>query len=172
MLRSILEDRFKLRMHSERREAPAYVLMLANKDGRLGPRMHPSAQQDCRRPDEYALAASSSRWCGWRGLGTGRYTIQGLTMEDIARGFAGTWSAGRPVFDRTGLSGRWDAQIDFVPTFVPGPNPDAGPVQNPSSDAGPDMLSALRDQLGLKLQGGKAEVEYLVIDHVEKPSPP
>ena len=170
MLRSLIEDRFKLQMHSEHHRASVYLLMLASKDGRLGPGLRRSKQRDCRGPNEYALPAGATRWCGWRGLGTGRYTIQGLTMEDIARGFAGTWSAGRPVLDQTGLSGRWDAQIDFVPTFVPAPNPDGAPVQNPSSDSGPDMLSALRDQLGLKLQGGRAEVEHLVIDHVEKPT--
>jgi uncharacterized protein (TIGR03435 family) len=91
-------------------------------------------------------------------------------MADMATGFAGTWTVGRPVLDRTGLSGRWDATIDFVPTFVPGPNADSAPIPNPSADSGPDMLTAMRDQLGLKLQGAKSKVEYLVIDHAEKPS--
>jgi uncharacterized protein (TIGR03435 family) len=92
-------------------------------------------------------------------------------MPDMAVGFAGTWSVGRPVLDRTGLSGRWDAQIDFVPTFVSGPNDPAVPVPNPAADSGPSMLSAMRDQLGLKLQAAKAKAEFLVIDHVEKPTP-
>jgi uncharacterized protein (TIGR03435 family) len=105
MLRSLLEDRFKLRMHSEHRTAPVFELTLASKDGRLGPRLRSSAQQDCRGPNEHELPTSATRWCGWRGFGTGHFTIQGLTMEDMARGFASTWSAGRPVFDRTGYQG-------------------------------------------------------------------
>jgi uncharacterized protein (TIGR03435 family) len=170
MLRSMIEDRFKLRMHSERRKAPVYMLLLASKDGRLGPQLHPSKQPDCRGPNEYTLPASATRWCGWRGFGTGHYILQGQTMADVSRGIASAWSVGRAVLDRTRLSGRWDAQLDFVPTFVQGPNPDSGPVSNPSAD-GPDFFSALRDQLGLKLQSGSAEIEYLVIDHVERPTP-
>ena len=92
-------------------------------------------------------------------------------MADMATGFAGTWTVGRPVLDRTGLSGRWDAQIDFVPTFVPGPNADSAPIPNPSADSGPGMLSAMRDQLGLKLEAARTKVEYLVIDRVERPAP-
>jgi bla regulator protein blaR1 len=171
MLRVLLEDRFKLRMHSERRDASVYELRLANKDGRVGPRLHLSNQRDCRGTNEYALPENATQWCGWRGFGTGHYTIQGLTMSDIARGLASEWSIGRPVVDRTGLSGRWDAQVDFVPTFIQGPNTDSGPVPNPVADSGPDISSAFRDQLGLRLQRGTTKIEYLVIDHVEKPTP-
>jgi len=92
-------------------------------------------------------------------------------MADFATGVAGTWTVGRPVIDRTGFAGRWDAQIDFVPTFVAGPNSDSAPVPNPNANGGPDMLSAMRDQLGLKLEAAKAKLEFLVIDHVERPTP-
>jgi hypothetical protein len=109
----------KLHMHTEQREAS--LLMLANKNGRLGPQLCQSAQQDCRGP------------------------VESLVPPDL--------------------------QLDFVPTFVPGPNAESAPVPNPAADSGPSMLSAIRDQLGLKLEGGKATIEYLVIDHVEKPTP-
>lgn len=170
MLRSLLDDRFHLRVHTELREASVGLLVLANRDGKIGPQLHQSAQ-DCRGPVGNLLPPDSPRWCGWRGGGTGHYTIQGLTMADFATGVAGTWTVGRPVLDRTGLSGRWDAQIDFVPTFVPGPNADSGPVPNPSADTGPSMLSAMQEQLGLKLRVARARVDYLVIDHAEKPTP-
>ncbi len=91
-------------------------------------------------------------------------------MEDVARGLASSWSIGRPVLDRTGLAGRWDAELEFVPAFVPGPNANSGPVENPAADSGPGMLSALRDQLGLKLESKRAPVDVLVIDHAEKPA--
>jgi uncharacterized protein (TIGR03435 family) len=155
MLRSFFENQLGLKMHSEYREASVFTLTLANKDRRLGPKLRRS-EQECHNP------------C-WNGLGTGHYTITGMTMEELARGLAGTWASGRPVLDRTGLGGHWDIQLDFVETFVPGPNADSAPVQNPAADSGPDMLSALRDQLGLKLQRGRARIEYLVLDHIEKP---
>ncbi|HET9832855.1 MAG TPA: TIGR03435 family protein [Vicinamibacterales bacterium] len=170
MLRSLLEERFKLRLHSEQRETSVYLLTRTN-NRTLGPQLRPTAQDDCRGPSANFVPENSTRWCGWRGLGTGHFTIQGLTMEDLARGLAGTWSVGRPVLDRTGLAGRWDAQIDFVPTFVPGPNDPTLPAPNPAADTGPSLLSAMRDQLGLKLQSAKAKAEFLVIDHVERPAP-
>jgi uncharacterized protein (TIGR03435 family) len=170
MLRALLEDRFHLRVHTELREASVYLLVPANRDGKPGPQLHQSAQ-DCHGPVGNLVQPDSPRWCGWRGGGTGHYTIQGLTMADFATGVAGTWTVGRPVIDRTKLAGRWDAQIDFVPTFVAGPNADSAPVPNPNPNSGPDMLSAMRDQLGLKLEGAKANIDFLVIDHVERPSP-
>ena len=169
MLRSMLTDRFRLRTHTELRDASVLLLMLAEKDQKLGPQLHRSTQ-DCQGPVGNLVPQDSPRWCGWRGGGTGHYTIQGLTMADMAVGFAGTWSVGRPVLDRTGLTGRWDAEIDFVPTFVPGPNDPAVPVPNPAADSGPSMVSAMRDQLGLKLQAAKAKAEFLVIDQVERPT--
>ena len=169
MLRALLEDRFHLRVHTEVRDASVYLLVLASKGGKPGPQLHRSSQ-DCHGPVGNLVSPDSPRWCGWRGGGTGHYTIQGLTMADFATGVAGTWTVGRPVIDRTGLSGRWDAQIDFIPTFVPGPNADSAPAPNPAADSGPDMLSAMRDQLGLKLQGAKAKIDDLVIDHVEHPT--
>ena len=91
-------------------------------------------------------------------------------MQDMAVGFAGTWTVGRPVLDRTGLSGRWDAQIDFAPPFVPGPNDPTVSVPNPAADNGTSLLSAIRNQLGLKLQPAKAKAEFLVIDYAERPT--
>ena len=145
MFRSLLEDRCRLRTHTELRDASVLLLVLTDKDGKPGPQLHRSTQ-DCRGPVGNLVPPDSPRWCGWRGGGTGHYTIQGLRMADMAVGFAGTWSVGRPVLDRTGLSGRWDAQIDFVPPFVPGPNDPSVPVPNPSADTGTSMLSAMREQ--------------------------
>lgn len=155
MLRAILEERLGLKMHSEYREAPVFVLTLANKDRHLGPNLHRSAEE-CREP------------C-WSGFRTGHYTITGMTMEELARGLASVWSVGRPVIDRTGLPGHWDVQLDFVETYVAGPNAGSAPMPNPAADSGPDLHSALRDQLGLRLQSSKAPIEYLVIDHIDRP---
>jgi uncharacterized protein (TIGR03435 family) len=170
MIRSLLQERFRLRTHVELRDTPVYLLVLSNKDGKLGPQLHRSAQ-DCRGPVGNLVPQDSPRWCGWRGAGTGHYVIQGLMMQDMAVGFAGTWTVGRPVLDRTGLPGRWDAQIDFVPPFVPNPNDTTVPVPNPAADSGTSLLSAIRDQLGLKLESAKAKAEFLVIDRIERPTP-
>jgi uncharacterized protein (TIGR03435 family) len=97
--------------------------------------------------------------------------MQGLTMPQMTTILANNWIVGRPVLDRTGLSGRWDGSLEFVPAFLPGPNPDSAPVENPAADSGPNLLSAIQEQLGLRLEPAKAPVEVLVVDHAERPTP-
>jgi uncharacterized protein (TIGR03435 family) len=171
MFRALMESRFHVRTHTEQRVMSVDLLVFANKDHKLGPRMHPSLL-DCRGVISTASApADATRWCGARGSATGHREMQGITMPEMTTVFASYWDVGRPVLNRTGLTGRWDAKLDYVPTFVAGPNADAAPVPNPSADSGPNMFSALRDELGLKLQGTKAPVDVIVIDHVERPAP-
>jgi len=62
---------------------------------------------------------------------------------------------GSPVQDQTGLTGKYDLRIEYVP-----PSPDADP--------GPDIRDAIQQQLGLRLVSKKVPVETLVIDHAEK----
>jgi uncharacterized protein (TIGR03435 family) len=184
MMRSLVEERFRVRAHTERREMAVYLLVLANKDRKLGPRFHQSSQEcDGQRSQELGgviargpKSPDPTQWCGMRGSGgsgTGlsRVLMQGLTMAQMAADFADFSVVRRPVLDRTGLSGRWDAQIDFIPGFLPGPNPNSAPVANPAADSGPNMPTAIQEQLGLKLEPSKASVQVLVIDHVERPTP-
>jgi uncharacterized protein (TIGR03435 family) len=72
----------------------------------------------------------------------------------------------RPVLDKTGLGGFWDFTLEFVPDAMAvarkGANGDIPPMD------GPSLVSALRDQLGLKLESEKAPVDVYIIDHVER----
>lgn len=75
---------------------------------------------------------------------------------------------GRPVVNRTGLTGRFDIELNFTPPWVE--------AKEQSSDVqldltGPTFLEALKDQAGLKLESTHAPIETLVIDHIEQPSP-
>jgi uncharacterized protein (TIGR03435 family) len=67
------------------------------------------------------------------------------------------------VVDRTNLSEHYDVNFHFLPEFFSV----GGPTAMPDS---PDIYTALREQLGLQLQKGKGPVDYLVIEHVERPS--
>jgi uncharacterized protein (TIGR03435 family) len=171
MLRALLEDRFQVKVHNEMRETQTYALVLANKDGKLGPRLKPS---DCHGPDTAPPPdpTGQAHPCGrfWGNL-TGNQNARGIEMVQLARSLAGYWVISRPVFDRTGLTGLFDFQVEFTPAFLLAPNPDAPPIANPSADSGPNIFTALQEQLGLKLQGEKAQVEYLVIDRAEQPTP-
>jgi len=77
----------------------------------------------------------------------------------------------RPVVDQTGLEGKWD----FVLKWTPDESQFGGmgikvPPPTDAADAPPPLFTAIQEQVGLKLEAGKAPVELLVFDHVDKPS--
>jgi uncharacterized protein (TIGR03435 family) len=169
MLQNLLEDRFKVKVHTEKREVSIYALVLANRGGKLGPRLQPS---DCTHPRAATQGPTDSApACGrFSGLLTGNQNGHGVTLAQLGA-LSTYWSIRRPVLDRTGLSGAFDFHIEFTPSFVPAPNPGAPMVANPAADSGPNLFTAFREQLGLKLESTRAPVDVLVIDHVEQPTP-
>jgi uncharacterized protein (TIGR03435 family) len=80
-----------------------------------------------------------------------------VTLDQIA----GEIAAGRIVVNRSGLSGRYDVE----PRWTPDPGPTA------AADAPPGLVTALREQLGLRLQTDTVPMEHLVIDSIERPQP-
>jgi uncharacterized protein (TIGR03435 family) len=86
-------------------------------------------------------------------------TVRNHSLEEVAGSLSSLM--GHPVQDRTGLKGKFDFTIIYET------DPDA---RGAAALAGPSLLAAFQDQLGLKLESAKGPVEVLVIDHVEKPS--
>jgi uncharacterized protein (TIGR03435 family) len=163
-VRRLLEDRFKLALHYEKREQPSYALVMDRRDGRLGPRLKRS-DVDCTDPMEItAKDADGALKCGIRGRAgsaTGRQPIAVL-----ARFLTNLVPDQRIVADRTNLVGTYEFQIDWapeVPLAPGGPAPPADP--NAAS-----IFTAVREQLGLKLESGTQQVDVLVIDRAERPS--
>jgi uncharacterized protein (TIGR03435 family) len=96
-------------------------------------------------------------------LGAGSLEVTGLTIEQVIRSFSGP--AGGPVTNRTGLDGAFDFTLHYAP---PGLSAAAGA----STDNGePQFVTALQEQLGLKLVPEKMKVRVFVIDHIERPTP-
>jgi uncharacterized protein (TIGR03435 family) len=96
----------------------------------------------------------------------------GLTLDTFSswlRPFAGV---DRPVINKTGIAGRFSIHLDFAAdSTTRGVIPPGGTLPPDASDPiGPSILTALQEQLGLKLEPAKAPAEFLVIDHVERPS--
>lgn len=151
MMRKLLESRFALKYHMEKRELSAFVLTVA----KGGPKLDKS-QEDPHAPISF----------GFRALG--RLTFGNITMPDFARWMQTVLD--RPVVDHTGLEGRFQGKLNW--------NPDEtqfaifGPPQHPSTapDAPPELGQAIQEQLGLRLDAAKTPVDVLVLDHVEKPS--
>jgi uncharacterized protein (TIGR03435 family) len=172
MLRSLLIERFKLRVHVETREQDGYALTMARRDGRLGPKLRPS-QVDCRarmealrRNEPVPPQPEGSRPCGIKN-GPGLIDLSGMPLSSLAQWIAN--AAGRPVVDRTGLAGMFDAEMQWSPA-TSGPLR-AGADPGPPGGDGPSIFTAVQGQLGLKLDAAKTPVDFLVIDHIERPQP-
>ncbi len=170
MWRAMFADRMKLSAHVEEREQNTFALVLARSDGRLGPNLKPS-RLDCSpptagtppppppppasSPDDYKTR------CGGM-FGQGVIVSGWTTMDRLVFSLKGL--AGGEVIDRTGLTGGYAVELRFTPALS-GARTDAG-----APDDTPDFLTALREQLGLKLVPQKSKVPVLVIEHIERPT--
>jgi uncharacterized protein (TIGR03435 family) len=159
MLRSLLRDRFGLRLHAETRRMPAYALVKARRDGRLGRNLLDS-RIDCAEAG--ATDAEPDHWCGIRATG-GIITGRAVSAAQLAGNLSGYPTVDRFVTDRTGLPGRYDFTLEYSPGVLePG---SAAPT------TGPSLFTALVEQLGLRLQPDRLVLPVLVIDRIERPSP-
>lgn len=157
MLQTLLRDRFHLAMHRETKELPIYELTVA----KGGPKMERATCIE-RITGDTAIAPgkTAADYCGGTMLGRGR--IEGPAgMAFLADLLSGP--LGRTVVDKTGLAGEFAVKLSFTPVAPAVPSPDA-------ANSGPDIFTAIQEQLGLKLQSDKGPVEVLVIDHAERPS--
>lgn len=173
LLRSLLEDRFMLKARRVTREMPAMILALARDDGRLGPRFR-RVEVDC----DTAIAAARGRGaapgtprepvCALGGASSGVMCGRGVTMPQITQGLTGVYQ--RPVVDMTGLDGRFDFDLLFTPDVAGGPGVafGGGSCGGPTGDR-PALSTAMQEQLGLRISGGRAPVEVLVIESAERP---
>ena len=173
MLRTLLAERFKLVVRRTTKEAPIYALTLARADGRLGPRLAPSAT-DCQAVMKEALARGGgpppmdpSRFCGAR-IGVGRMELGGFPIRDLATSLS--LALQRTVVDRTGLTGNFDATVTFAAEALPGVPPMAAVQAAPADPDAPSLFTALQEQLGLKLESTRGPVDMLVIERVEMPT--
>ena len=167
MLRQLLADRFKMRVHTEKRTVDAYELVVARTARRLGPQIRP-AKADCKATvaavarGEMAMpqaaVAGGPIACGVSsGVrdGANRYYLGGRPIGNLAIVLQNVLN--RRVIDRTGLIGEFDVELFWA--------------VDSANEKLPSLLTAVRDQLGLRLQPGKTEIESLVIDHAERPTP-
>ena len=154
MVRLMLAERFALRAHTDVRERPIYHMVLAHQDGKLGRSMYRVDDPECGGMNSQPCDLST--WSG--GL-----TSSGMGMQQLANTLfdrSSTTGVDRPIVDHTGLAGMFGFTLMFSSFDTA-----------PSVSEGASIFTALREQLGLKLQPGRGEVELLVIDSVEQPTP-
>jgi len=172
MLRTLLAERFRFVAHTEMREVQVYALVIDRGDGRLGPNLLASNQCDealgPRAGD--ATLPIGKRPCrvitGSNGRGAyitgGARTVAALVGAlQLPGGLLEL--VGRPVVDRTGLTGTYDFYVRFAAAGLGAASPDTTNL--------PSIFTALQEQLGLKLEAARGPVEMLVIDSVERPTP-
>jgi uncharacterized protein (TIGR03435 family) len=168
MLRSLLAERFKLVAHLEKRELPRYTLMKAREDGRLGPALKRAAV-DCgptgRGRGVPAPGAPTGLPTGCRALiSPSGVDFEGQTIGELARVLG--MVVRRPVTDNTGLVGGYDLRLFFAPEAGAAAAGNTAPVD---PDA-PSLFTALREQLGLKLEPERGPVDVVVIESAEQPT--
>jgi uncharacterized protein (TIGR03435 family) len=189
---NLLKDRFQLATHVETRELPIFHLVMARTDGRLGPDLKVTPA-DCQATIAERLAAAKAAAaggrtggplppppampgpndplpCGFSRLNSGLAAGSGRTIAQIVPMLADL--VGRPVIDKTGLTGLYDFSLKYAPDgrsagpFGPPPGAPTPPVD---PDA-PGLTTAVQEQLGLKLESARGPVEVVVIDKFEKPT--
>ena len=167
MVRSLLADRFKLNVHTEQRTLDVNAMVLA-KEGQRGPGLRPS-QVDCETNRVESPPPPRGQVqrpvCGLRifsnnGLTQLRAGGTNLSTLIIASGVRS--AIGGIVIDRTGLSGTFDIDLDYLPQQ---------PVTVSEPSVGLPIIAAFEQQLGLKFERRKEATDVIVIDSVERPTP-
>ena len=162
MMRHLLAERFALQVHRERRPIPVYVLLRTRSDGGLGPNLQ-QVERDCTRPASNLSGCSAS-------FGGDHYRSRGQDWS-VFVGSLETRIGGRPVVDRTGLSGQFDITLEWDPGIPRAPEGGSTTGGLSESAAPPVLFTALREQLGLKLESDTAPMDVVVIDSVDRPTP-
>jgi bla regulator protein blaR1 len=161
VFRSLLINRFKLRIKHETKGLPVYELVLANSGPKIG--KDETADQSCRITD----------------VGPGKGLWLKVKSCDFDT-FAGLLAAipelrSRVLVDKTGLHGSYSFRLHWTPKMPPGmPKPARGGqpshIAAPPKPSGPSLFTALQDQLGLTVKSATAPVDIIVIQHIENPT--
>jgi uncharacterized protein (TIGR03435 family) len=157
MLQHLLEERFHLKLRRETREESAWALVMAKGGSRM-PVHDPGDMDHPPIGGQLVRGADGSVCPGLKG--------QNVTMDYFA--FMLSRTMDRSVIDRTGLPSRYDVNLQFLPDALQLKGPDGGgPAISPDCS---DIFSALPKQLGLRLESAKGPVEFLVVEHADKPT--
>jgi uncharacterized protein (TIGR03435 family) len=150
MTRPILAERFGLRAHTEKRNAPMSALTL-NREGKLGPDLKPSTG-DCKTDSSCGMRTGSEALVR-------RFFGRAVPLEQIIDGLSEMTNSA--IVNRTGLSGTFDFRIEWTIDSALGQVP---------PDSPPVFATALREQFGIRLETTQVPVDFLVIDAISRPT--
>lgn len=141
MLDTLLKDRFGLTVHREKQQGQLYTLTVGKNGHRL---------QDA--------GGGQRNYINFTGPGKVTFT-ENSTLLGLVNILANT--LGAPVVDQTGLTGSWNFSLEYTDPRDPRPR---------QADSPPDLVTAVQEQLGLRLQSAEGPVEVVVVDRIDKPS--
>jgi uncharacterized protein (TIGR03435 family) len=157
MLQELLAARFKLSLTRESRTMPAYALVIAKN----GPKLAPPTDPGCQPPP--LGACSRLRFAN-------RKALSGVNVSTAQLAQVLTTFMGRPIIDKTGITGIFDFKMDFIPD-LPRSEQAQSADDGAAQSLAPSVFTSLQEQLGLKLIPHKDAVEILVISHGEQLAP-
>jgi uncharacterized protein (TIGR03435 family) len=191
MLQNLLAERFQVSLHHETKELPMYALTVGKGGVKMkeSPDAPPAPTDDAGGgPKPVAYGAPPTRPVigkdgmpqmppgGMRGGmmvsmngSLARMQANGIQIAQLVNFLANQLS--RPVVDQTGLTARYDVMLDFAPEghgLMGGPMPGGGGGGEGNDQSGPNLVTSVQEQLGLKLEARKGPVDLLVIDRAEK----
>lgn len=181
MLQSLLADRFKLKVHRETRQLPVYELTVTKGGNKLKqpiPGGCAAAEINSVPLPPPPPGTVAPPPCGrvFMGMFNGKASLEGgkVSVSELVRVLSNVM--GRPVIDKTGISGNFDIHLPFAPDSslegLPGAGAPGGPALPVAADpsAGATIFTAIQEELGLKLESTKGPVEVIVIDGAERPT--
>jgi uncharacterized protein (TIGR03435 family) len=163
MLKTLLTERFALKVHTDSKEVDAYALVMARDDRKPGPKLQTWDGTCNGKPVPAAQPGGTGPRCAafFRPPGL---VMRGASIAVLANMLSAPFSnLGRPVVDQTGLGGEYDYDLEV--SFAP-----ASPNPAPADAAAPSVFVALQEQLGLKLQPTRTTVKVLVVDNASRPT--
>jgi uncharacterized protein (TIGR03435 family) len=166
MMQALLEERFHLKIRSETREVPAYLLTVAKGGHKLTP-TRPGSCTVLDPTDPSRTMTPEMPYCivmppvhkGSRYV----WDVRGITLDVVAK----LLMLDLPTIDRTGLTGAFDIHLEWTYEESNSALPDGSKIEDPTRNT---IIEAYRNQLGLELVRGKGLRKFLVIEHIERPS--
>jgi uncharacterized protein (TIGR03435 family) len=185
MLRNLLTERFHLALHHESKEVQGFELT----PGKRGPKLKESAEVESKAPTPAAPPAFGPgippkidangfpqldrpgmvmrMVMGPKGA-TAHLTARAQPVSALIQALSGQLR--KPVIDKTGLAGKYDFTLEFEPEGMPlGPGGALAPgVVDATDESGPNIVTAVQEQLGLKLESKRIQLDMLIIDRADK----
>jgi uncharacterized protein (TIGR03435 family) len=171
MLQALLEERFKLKTHRETREVPVYVLTVASGGLRI-----PRAADSSCVPSDYSNFPRSALPPGKRRCNDivgrkGSNTV--LNAEEATIDYFSeilSLALNRPIVYKGGIPGKYNFHLEFPTDQTASSGVRGLPVLPADEPSAASVFTVMQEQLGLKLEPASGPREFLIVDHVERPS--